>query len=314
VQRAAWLSILVVSLGCQDPGTDAAPVSPPPPPAVAAPAPVPPPAPVFAPIHPRRVVIISEDGLRPDVIDETLTPTHVRLMSQGATAREAKTIPQSDTLPSHASMLSGFAASAHGLWWNSLQPDRGFIHVPTVFSIARAHGLSTAMFVGKPKLRHIARPGAVDHFERPSYLCGGVSRRAAAYFIEKKPDLMFVHFSDPDEDGHAFGWMSERYRVAVGHSDRCLERVIAAIDDSGLGDSTLIIVTADHGGHGRHHSGGNDPVNREIPWIARGPGIAPGASLDTPIVTVDTAATVLAALRLPAPPKMIGLPKLTFTP
>src|SRR5688572_16232667 len=151
-------------------------------------------APSPSPRHPQRVVIISEDGMRPDILDATLTPAHMRLKQSGATARQAQTIPQSDTLPSHASMLSGFGARAHGLWWNNYKPEKGLIHVPTIFSIARAHGLTTAMIVGKPKLRHIARPG--DHFERPSYLCGGVSRRAAAYFAKVQPDLMFVHFSD----------------------------------------------------------------------------------------------------------------------
>src|SRR6185312_2651698 len=111
------------------------------------------------PVVPKRVVIISEDGLRPDVLSPELTPRHIALIHEGARAKEAETIPQSDTLPSHASMLSGVGARAHGLWWNSYQAGRGFIHVPTIFSVAHENGLSTAMFVGKPKLRHIAIPG-----------------------------------------------------------------------------------------------------------------------------------------------------------
>src|SRR5262250_3290417 len=87
-------------------------------------------APARADEPPLRVVIISEDGLRPDVLDEKLTPAHVSVMRSGATARAAQTIPESDTLPSHAAMLSGCGTSAHGLWWNSYQPTRGFIHVP----------------------------------------------------------------------------------------------------------------------------------------------------------------------------------------
>jgi predicted AlkP superfamily pyrophosphatase or phosphodiesterase len=257
-------------------------------------------------------VIISEDGLRPDVLDDELTPAHVALMKQGATARVAETIPESDTLPSHAAMLSGVGAAAHGLWWNSYQPRRGYIHVPTIFSIARAHGLTTAMFVGKPKLRHIAIPGTVDHFERPSYLCGGVAKRAAAWFTDEKPELMFVHFSDPDESGHAHGWMSPEYKKAAHASDKCLATLLAAIDASGLGDETLVIVTADHGGHAHFHSGGHKDVDREIPWIVRGPGIAPGLALDFTVQTVDTAATALAALRLPAPAKLDGTARFGF--
>jgi predicted AlkP superfamily pyrophosphatase or phosphodiesterase len=270
------------------------------------------PAPAMPPIFPTRVIIISEDGLRPDVLSEELTPRHMQLMREGANAQLAETIHESDTLPSHASMLSGFSAHDHGLHWNSYKADHGFIHVPTIFSIAQEHGLSTAMFVGKPKLRHIALPGSVDVFERPSYLCGGVSKRAAQYFVASKPDLMFVHFSDPDEYGHASGWMSKEYLKGAKQSDKCLATLLAAVDASGLGASTLVIVTADHGGHGKKHSGGHAEVDREIPWIVRGPGVAPGMRLDTPILTVDTAATTLAALRLPLPAAMIGTSRLAF--
>jgi predicted AlkP superfamily pyrophosphatase or phosphodiesterase len=262
-----------------------------------------------APPRPARVIIISEDGLRPDVLGPQ-TPAHLAVIAQGASARIAQTIPESDTLPSHASMLSGVGVAAHGVWWNSWQPHRGLIHVPTIFSVAHEHGLTTAMFVGKPKLRHVELPGTVDHFERPSYLCGGVAAHAAAYFVENKPDLMFVHFSDPDEAGHAKGWMSPEYLKAVRASDHCLGTFFSALDASGLGASTLVIITADHGGHGKKHSGGRSDNDLDIPWIVRGPGIVPGTTLDVPIMTLDTAATTLSALRLPRPAHMLGVPRL----
>ena len=36
--------------------------------------------------------------------------------------------------------------------------------------------------------------------------------KAARYLAEERPDLAFVHFSDPDEAGHSRGWLSEPYR------------------------------------------------------------------------------------------------------
>jgi arylsulfatase A-like enzyme len=205
-------------------------------------------------------------------------------------------------------MLSGFEAKQHGLFWNSFRRERGYIHVPTIFSIAKEHGLSTAMFIGKPKLRHIALPGSVDHLERPGYMCRKVSQRAAEYFVAEKPRLMFVHFSDPDEYGHKSGWMSDAYMQGVAASDRCLGTLLDGIDASGLADRTLVIVTADHGGHGKVHSGSRQEVDREIPWIVRGPGVTKGLVIDQIVSTVDTAATVLSALRLPFPDHMTGAP------
>lgn len=262
---------------------------------------------------PKHVVIFSIDGLRPDMVTVDLMPRHVQLMAEGITATHASTIRESDTLPSHGAMLSGRGLSAHGLWWNSWKANRGYIKVPTIFTAATAAGLSTAMIVGKQKLKHIATPNTVGHFERPSYLCGGVAKRAAAYFTEARPDLLFVHFSDPDEYGHSHGWMSPEYVKAAKNSDACLATVLAAIDATDVGTETLVIVTADHGGHDKAHSDGNSKLNRHIPWIARGPGVKPGTILSEPIATVDTAATALAALGLPSLPDMAGEARLTFS-
>ena len=124
---------------------------------------------------------------------------------------------------------------------------------------------------------------------------------------------MFVHFSDPDEYGHSHGWMSKEYLHAVHNSDGCLATVLAAIDASPDAASTLVIVTADHGGHGKKHSDGHVAVDRDIPWIVRGPGVGRGVVLDESVETVDTAATTLAALGLPALPHMLGSARLTFT-
>jgi arylsulfatase A-like enzyme len=119
---------------------------------------------------------------------------------------------------------------------------------------------------------------------------------------------MFVHFSDPDEYGHKSGWMSDAYMKGVAASDRCLGTLLDGIDASGLANRTLVIVTADHGGHGKVHSGSRQEVDREIPWIVRGPGVTKGLVIDQIVSTVDTAATVLSALRLPFPDHMTGAP------
>ena len=317
MSRRIALVVALAASACRGPARDAQPHAQSKPPAPVAArlkpiAPAPAPAPQRPLLVPQRVVIISEDGLRPDALTPALAPRHIALMKEGATARTAETIRESDTLPSHASMLSGVSADLHGLWWNSYHAERGYIHVPTIFSAAHAAGLTTAMIVGKPKLRHIAIPGTVDHFERPSYLCGGVSKRAAEYFTQAKPDLLFIHFSDPDEYGHSHGWMSPEYLHAVANSDKCLATVLAAIDQSGLAATTLVIVTADHGGHGLGHSAGHDTVDRDIPWIARGPQIPPGSELEGTVETVDTAATTLAALGLPALPHMLGAARFNF--
>src|SRR3982750_1133659 len=160
----------------------------------------------------RHVVIISEDGLRPDALKGVNPPVHEAILKRAAYSLKARTIRRASTLPSHAAMLSGFDIKEHGLFWNSWHPERGYIHVPTVFDAAKASGGESAAFMGKRKLEDIARPvasgGSVDVVPRPGYFCKKVVEEATKYFVEKKPEIEFIHFSDPDDTGHSDGWMS----------------------------------------------------------------------------------------------------------
>jgi arylsulfatase A-like enzyme len=230
-------------------------------------------------------------------------------MKRAAYSLRAQTIRRASTLPSHAAMLSGFDVKQHGLYWNSWKPDRGYIRVPTVFDAAEKSGGKTAAFVGKQKLEHIAHPGSVDVFSRPGYFCKKVVEEAARYFVAEKPEIEFIHFSDPDDLGHSDGWMSNQQMDAIRQTDRCLGTLLDAVSAAGLDGETLFIISADHGGHGHNHSG-KIKEDRLIPWIAWGPGIRAGHRIASDISTTDTAATVLWALGLPAPSGAIGKPVL----
>jgi hypothetical protein len=255
----------------------------------------------------RHVIIVSEDGLRPDALTSVPAPVHEDVMKRGSYSLHARTIRRASTLPSHAAMLSGFDVKEHGLFWNSWHPDRGWIHVPTVFDAAQSNGGTAAAFVGKKKLEHIAHPGSVDMFSRPGYFCKKVVDQASKYFVENKPSVEFIHFSDPDDLGHAVGWMSNPQLEAVKHADKCLGVLVDAVHAAGLDGETLFILSADHGGHGRNHDGKIEE-DRLIPWIAWGPGVRVGHKIESPIITLDTAATALWALGYPNPPGLKGKP------
>jgi hypothetical protein len=261
----------------------------------------------------RHVIIISEDGLRPDALMNVKPPNHSLVMKKGAFSLTARTIRHASTLPSHAAMLSGFDEKEHGLKWNSWRPERGFIQVPTIFDAANGAGLGAASFVGKWKLQHITPPGSVDVFARPGFFCKKVVEQAARYFIEKKPQVEFVHFSDPDERGHAVGWMSGPQLETIRHTDLCLGTLLAAVATAGVEKETLFILSSDHGGHGRNHSGRIEE-DRLIPWVVWGAGVRSGHQIKSPVSTVDTAATARWALGHPQSPGAVGRPvKEAFT-
>jgi len=103
------------------------------------------------------------------------------------------------------------------------------------------------------------------------------------------------------------------YEAEIRELDDQLARVFAYLDESGLADSTLVVVTSDHGEeflehgsvlHGRTYY---DEVIH-VPLILRGPGIPAGHVVDVPVSHVDVTPTVLELLGLPVPEGMQGLP------
>ena len=117
--------------------------------------------------------------------------------------------------------------------------------------------------------------------------------------------MMFVHIGEPDYAGHLWGWMSSTYGAAVLQADWAVSEILDEAEEKfGRGNFT-VIVTADHGGHGKNH-GSSDPRDTTIPWIAWGKGVQKGAALPLHIKTMDTAATALWLLGVSAPAGMEG--------
>jgi len=253
------------------------------------------------------VVIVSIDGLRPDALGPG-TPTMNMLQRTGVSAVHAWTIDLSTTLPSHASMVSGVDTDLHHITINSNRDEAGIIAYPTIFRIARGAGLETSMFVGKRKLQRLIDEGGAERFEFGGVFCENVARRVVAYLPGARRGVVFVHFADVDRAGHLRGWMSRVYHEAVVHADQCTGDIVRALRERGSLDRTLLIVTSDHGGHGRSH-GTRLEVDRRIPWIAWGGAASrPGLRFTRPVHTMDTAATALDALGLPHARGMTGRP------
>lgn len=261
----------------------------------------------------RNVVLVSIDGLRPDAIATFGAANLQRLMREGSFTLAATTITPSKTLPSHTSMLTGEGPDRHNVLWNNVATaKRDEIELPNIFSVARAHGYRTAAFFSKAKFEPLQRPGTLDYSQAPGGLFGRWSGSrtlddVAKHLATARPNLLFVHLTDPDAAGHRSGWMSEDYGRGVLKADAAVGRLIALADGAyGPGNYSLI-VTADHGGHGSNH-GSEDPRDVTIPWIAWGKGVRQG-TLTTPTVrTMDTASTVVWLLGLTEPTDWAGTP------
>lgn len=279
---------------------------------------------------PKRVVMVSIDGLRADAVAHA--PTLRRLLDEGAGTLDARTDPQHTyTIPNHLCMVTGRPVdgpAGHGYTRNT---DGGpTVHqvagryIPSVFDQVHDQGGSVLMLTSKPKLGQFGdwwgpRHGAPDR-ERPDYGRGKVDRTivdsdeaiaeaAARILAEEPPTLMFLHFRAPDSAGHAYGWLVEEksaYLDAVARTEANLAKVLGA-----LAPSTLLILTADHGGQGRSHGVAQEPRVHTIPFITWGAGVTPGdlyahnpdhRSNLNPIRNCMAGNTALAALGLPLIP------------
>lgn len=253
------------------------------------------------------VVIISIDGLRPDALDIATTPMLDELRARGAYCPQAQTISLSITLPSHASMLSGMTADKHGIQWGLPYIGWPGMEGPTLFNVAHDAGLSTAMIFGKEKMNYLVLPNSVDYLFGVDAHDPEIKDQALELIEAGLPNLLFIHFPDTDRVGHAYGWMSDNQFYAITFVDGLIGEIVAALENGGYLANTLLIITADHGGHGFDH-GDDSPLDRTIPWLAVGPGVPQDVILYGHINTYDTAATAAYALNLPIPDKWDGKP------
>jgi predicted AlkP superfamily pyrophosphatase or phosphodiesterase len=276
-----------------------------------------------------HVFIISFDQASPSSIEQSQMPLFKEMAAKGAHTWSAYTVVPSLTLPSHTSMLTGVGVQKHQVLWNEWSPEKGLVKVPTIFSIAKEHGMVTAIFAAKTKFKTLDLPGSLDAFVLPEKVTAdAVAAAFAAQVGTLKPNLCFIHFGDPDVAGHKYGANSPEKAQALADCDRALKVVRDAIEAAGLGESSVMILTADHGSHdlpaaeieknikalgssliGVH--GSAESCDVEVPWIAWGKGVKKEFLITAPVVTYDTAATALWLLGIPVPEGFWGRPVTT---
>lgn len=116
----------------------------------------------------------------------------------------------------------------------------------------------------------------------------------------------------PSEEVEQIGAL---YDGCVRMFDDCVGRVMESLDESGLRDNTIVLVTGDHGddlfepnvtfGHGLTFNGGDQ--NNNVPCVMRVPGVENrGRHVDNLVRTLDFAPTMLDLLGLPAEPRFEG--------
>jgi tetratricopeptide (TPR) repeat protein len=244
--------------------------------------------PVETPVAAPRpnLLLVTLDTTRADAMGAA-TPNLNALAARGRTYKYAyATVPQ--TLPSHASMMTGLYPAGHGVRENAR-----FLAArhPVLAEKLKAAGYQTAAFVSAfavAKRFGIARGfDLYDEPDDPERDAKATTERALAFLqnAPREPLFLWVHYYDPHypytPPEPLRGYLGE-----VAFMDEQLGRVLRAVEQRG---AAAIVVVADHGeGLGEHgeqqHGNLLFQTTMHVPMVMTGAGISPGTS-DAPIST-----------------------------
>lgn len=253
-----------------------------------------------------KVVLVLVDGLRPDAIQQCGDPFLLNLQKESTSCFSADSIVPPITLPCHTSLFYSVCPQRHGITTNTWMPL-----VRPIDSLGDAvakAGKKATMFYNWEQLRDLNRPGSLHHSWFRSQ-CGvprqdmeaekEMAAAALSYIWKEQPDFLFLYLGYTDEAGHDYGWMGKEYLAAAANASGCIRRL-----KERLPEGYHLIVTADHGGHGRTH-GMEIPEDMKIPMLFFGPKFAAGKTVSG-ISLIDIAPTVADILEINRPREWEG--------
>lgn len=251
-----------------------------------------------------KVLLILVDGMRPDAL---IGCEKAKRFAEEAThTLNGRTVMPSVTLPCHMSLFHSVDPLRHGTTTNTFAPQVRPIN--GICETLYAAGKRSAFFYNWGELRDLAKPEtlSVAYFISGAKHDYGETNRiltdaAIDYLSKNDTDFTFLYLGEVDEKGHRYGWMSEEYLKAVKDSWDCIEKITNT-----LSEEYTVIVTADHGGHGRTH-GTEMEEDMVIPLFIKGKGFERGAVFESADIK-DIAPTVNKLLGVAPDPEWEGKP------
>lgn len=264
-----------------------------------------------------HVILIGLDGMSGCFFDRAELPTMSALMDEGCWTMQKRSVFRTASAINWASMFMGAGTELTGYTtWGSKMPELPSRVVnehnifPTINSILREqHPESEIGAVYEwDTIHYLIDSLAVDYFEKAdAAVPADITDKAVKYIKDKKPTLFTIVYDHPDHEGHGEGWDSEAYHEIVRFLDGEIARILQAVKDAGIWETTTIIVTSDHGGIGRGH-GEITPEEYETPFIIAGKGIRKGGEFTESMMQYDVAATIAGLFKLQQPQVWVGRP------
>lgn len=279
----------------------------------------------------RNVVIISMDTTRADNLScygvyKNATP-NIDALAEKAVLFQNTYSPIPLTLPAHSTMLTGMYPPRHGIHDNlKYQLNERNI---TLAEILKDNGFSTAAIISAFILD--SRFGLDqgfdiydDSFDEELKNANIAQRRgeettdhALSWLQDNMDDpfFLFIHYYDPhmpyDPPEPFKSMIFHPYFAEIAYTDHCIGQVIDKLRALDLYDSTLIVITADHGEMlGEHNEQTHGYYiyqgNIKVPLIFKLPGKHKGKIIDDLAGIVDITPTVCSLLGIDAPQLVQG--------
>ncbi len=279
-----------------------------------------------------NVILISIDTCRADRLscygfDKQTTPNIDAVAAEGILFRNAAA-PTGLTRPSHATMLTGMIPPYHGVHAN------GFAwlekHNTTLAEILKEHEYETAAMISSFimdsqfgldqgfDVYNDDYPKPTEANQYPERRGEEVTQLAGKWLEQhrEQPFFLFAHYYDPHDpydppEPFATQFADDLYSGEIAYADFCIGKLIQKIKSLCLYDSSLIIITADHGESLGEH---NEPTHGyfvydsviKVPLIVKPPGGCQARVVSEIAGLIDIVPTILKQLKIPVPEAVTG--------
>lgn len=278
-----------------------------------------------------NVLLISIDTLRADHLGsygfEKKTTPNLDALARQSVRFDTVWSPAPLTLPAHTSMLTGTIPPTHGIHDNlsyRLAEDRY-----TLAELLKDAGYTTGAIVSSFVLdSQFNLDQGFDTYDddfREEHKIAFLSERKGdettalalnwldAHYNERF--FLFLHYYDPHDDydppePFAARFPDDPYSGEIAFTDSLVGKVLAKLDELGIDESTLIVVTSDHGEmlgeHGELTHGYFIYRNAlRVPLLIKAPGIAP-TLVNEAVGLIDITPTIAGLLELELPVAVDG--------
>jgi arylsulfatase A-like enzyme/tetratricopeptide (TPR) repeat protein len=280
----------------------------------------------------RNVILISIDTCRADYLScygySRKTTPNIDAIADAATLFENVISPVPLTLPAHCSMMTGTIPPHHGVHDN----DNDWLNGSnvTLAEVLKENGFATAAFVSTFVLdsQYAIDQGFdtyYDNFDPQPSRLGVYERRAdlttrlTLDWLDSHSDdrfFLFVHYYDPHTayeppEPFASKFSDNLYAGEIAYTDHYIGNLIEKLKSLGIFDSSLVIITSDHGEmlgeHGEDEHGYFIYQSAlKVPLIFKLPGQRKPQRVKEAVGLVDIAPTVCSLLGIAPPEPLHG--------